>query len=286
MTSDPNELPRLAPRAAESHKGDFGRVLLIGGSRGMSGAIALAGIAALRAGAGLVTLGVPDVCLETVAAFEPCLMTVPLPCDSSGCMAAAAEDVINALAASATVMACGPGLGRGPQIARLARTLYTSVALPLVVDADGLNALAGQPDGLAHAAGPRIITPHPGEFRRLSGVDERNTRGQETCAMEVARAHQIVVVLKGHRTLITDGRRSVRNTTGNPGMATGGSGDVLTGILAALLGQGLGAWDAARLGVHLHGLAGDIAARHLTQLAMTAHDLPRFLPEAWKELGY
>ena len=166
------------------------------------------------------------------------------------------------------------------------RSLYASLALPLVVDADGLNALAEQPDGLAHAGGPRIITPHPGEFRRLGGVDERNTLGQETCAMDMARTHRIVVVLKGHRTLITDGRRSVRNTTGNPGMATAGSGDVLTGILTALLGQGLGVWEAARLGVHLHGLAGDIAARHLTQLAMTAQDLVRFLPQAWKELGY
>jgi ADP-dependent NAD(P)H-hydrate dehydratase len=286
MTSDVHELPQLAPRAAASHKGDYGRVLLIGGSRGMSGAIALAGMAALRAGAGLVTLGVPDVCLETVAACDPCLMTVPLPCDARGCLAAAAEDVIRSLAQRATVMACGPGLGRGPQVVRLVRALYTALPLPLVVDADGLNALAEQPNGLAHAGGPRIITPHPGEFRRLSGIEEGNTQGQEASAVEVARTHQIVVVLKGHRTMITDGRRSDRNTTGNPGMATAGSGDVLTGILAALLGQGLGVWDAARLGVHVHGLAGDIAARNLTQLAMTAQDVARHLPQAWKELGY
>jgi len=286
MTSDANELPRLAPRAAESHKGDYGRAVLVGGSRGMSGAIALAGMAALRAGAGLVTVAVPEVCLETVASFDPCLMTVPLPCDAAGRLAADAAPVLRGLAERATVMACGPGLGRSPHVTQLVRDLYTSVPLPLVVDADGLNALAEQPGGLARAGGPRIITPHPGEFRRLSGTAERDAAGQQACAQELARTHQITVVLKGHRTLITDGGRSVRNTTGNAGMATGGAGDVLTGILTALLGQGLPVWDAARLGVHLHGLAGDIAARHLTQLALTAQDLLRFLPQAWKELGY
>jgi NAD(P)H-hydrate epimerase len=274
------------PRAADSHKGDYGRAVLVGGSRGMSGAIALAGMAALRAGAGLVTLAVPDRCLDTVAAYEPCLMTVPVPCDASGGMAAAAEGTIGALVQRATVMACGPGLGRTAQIVTLVRSLYTSVALPMVVDADALNALAEQSAGLSGAGGVRIVTPHPGEFRRLSGVAEKDPQGQEARAIELARAHQIVVVLKGHRTLVTDGCRSVRNSTGNPGMATGGAGDVLTGILTALLAQGLGPWDAARLGVYLHGLAGDLAARHRTQIAMTARDVLEFLPHAWQELGY
>jgi NAD(P)H-hydrate epimerase len=252
----------------------------------MSGAIALAGMAALRAGAGLVTLGVPDVCLETVAGFEPCFMTVPLPCDAQGCLGEAAEATIQPWIARAGVVACGPGLGRGPGVSRLVRDLYRSVALPLVVDADGLNALAEQTGGLAQAGGPRIITPHPGEFRRLCGGDEQDPRGQQMRAVEMAREYRIVVVLKGHRTLITDGRRWTQNTTGNPGMATAGSGDVLTGILTALLGQGLDPWEAARLGVHLHGLSGDIAARRHTQVAMTARDLVRFLPDAWQELGY
>ncbi len=286
MTSDPDALPRLAPRAPESHKGDFGRALLIGGSRGMSGAIALAGMAALRAGAGLVTLGVPDVCLETVAAFDPCLMTAALPCDPTGSLTAAAADAVAALAARADVLACGPGLGRGTHVARLVSTLYASTPLPTVVDADALNALAADGGSLAHAGGPRVITPHPGEFQRLCGVSARDRAGQEARAIEVARTDQIIVVLKGHRTLVTDGRRSARNTTGNPGLATAGAGDVLTGIITALLGQGLGPWEAARLGVHLHGLAGDVAARELTQWAMTARDLVAHLPQAWKELGY
>jgi NAD(P)H-hydrate epimerase len=156
----------------------------------------------------------------------------------------------------------------------------------MVVDADGLNALAAQPDALALPGGPRVITPHPGEFQRLCGAGAHDPAAQESRAVEVARAARIIVVLKGHHTLVTDGRRSVRNTTGNPGMATAGSGDVLTGIITALLGQGLGPWDAARLGVHMHGLAGDIAARELTQWAMTARDIVTRLPQAWKELGY
>ncbi|MHB0955872.1 MAG: NAD(P)H-hydrate dehydratase [Pirellulaceae bacterium] len=291
MSSESADLPRLPRRAAESHKGDYGRALLIGGSRGMSGSIALAGIAALRAGAGLVTLGVPDVCLETVAAFEPCVMTVPLPCDAQGCLTAAAELSIQPWLARADVLACGPGMGRSPDVTRYVRSLYTSVSQPLVIDADGLNALAEQPDGLAEAGGPRIITPHPGEFRRLApgnnaDGDMPDAEGQSVRAVEMARAYKIVVVLKGHRTLITDGRRWVHNTTGNPGMATAGSGDVLTGILTALLGQGLDPWDAARLGVHVHGLAGDLAARCRTQLAMTARDVVQLLPDAWRELGY
>ena len=286
MTHEPADLPRLAPRAAESHKGDYGRALLIGGSRGMSGAIALSGMAALRAGAGLVTLGVPAVCLETVAGFDPCFMTVPLPCDEQGCLGELAEATIQPLIARADVVACGPGLGRAPHTSPLVRSLYTSVALPLVVDADGLNALAEPAAGLSQAGGPRIITPHPGEFQRLCGGDAHDPQGQPMRAVEMAREYRIVVVLKGHRTLITDGRRWVHNTTGNPGMATAGSGDVLTGILTALLGQGLDTWEAARLGVHLHGLAGDVAARRHTPVAMTARDLVQCLPEAWRELGY
>jgi ADP-dependent NAD(P)H-hydrate dehydratase len=286
MADDPLDLPRVPPRAAESHKGDYGRLLVVGGSRGMSGAVALTGMAALRAGAGLVTLAVPDACLDTVAAFDPCLMTVPLPCDSVGALAAAAADLIQSLAQRMDVLACGPGLGQGPQVARVVRALYSSIARPMVVDADGLNALAADAHGLAGTGGPRVITPHPGEFQRLCGVDLRDAAGQATRAQQVAREAGLVVVLKGHHTLVTDGRRSARNTTGNPGMATAGSGDVLTGIIAALVAQGLAAWEAARLGVHLHGLAGDIAARELTQAAMTARDLVQHLPQAWKELGY
>jgi NAD(P)H-hydrate epimerase len=286
MVAQPHDLPRLAPRVATGHKGDYGRVLLLGGSRGMSGAIALAGMAALRSGAGLVTLGVPDPCLETVAAWEPCCMTVPLPSDAAGRFAASAAPRLLELAERATAVGCGPGWGQHPGLVSLARTLYTSLRQPLVVDADALNALAQSPDALGGAGGPRIITPHPGEFRRLTGVAEHAAAPQQARAIDLAGQQGIVVVLKGHRTLVTDGQRTARNETGNPGMATGGAGDVLTGVITALLGQGVHAWEAARLGVYAHGLAGDLAAQQQTQLGMTARDLVQYLPAAWQALGY
>lgn len=280
-----DELPQLPRRARDSHKGDFGRAVLAGGSRGMTGAIALAGVAALRGGAGLVTLAVPDCCLEVVAGFEPCYMTVPVPCDQAGRFSAAAFDALPPLLARATAAAIGPGLGRSDSLTRGVRACYASLASPLVVDADALNALAAHPDGLAGPGGPRIITPHPGEWDRLCPTAGRTTQEREERAIEVAARLQIVVVLKGHRTLITDGTRSAHNQTGNPGMATGGVGDVLTGLITALLCQGLGPWEAARLAVHVHGLAGDLAARQLTEVAMVASDLLRVLPAAFAQLS-
>jgi len=277
-------LPKLPPRRKDAHKGDFGSALIIGGSRGMAGAAGLAGMAALRGGAGLVRLAVPDVCLETVAAFDPSYMTVPLPCDSAGRIAAAAADKIVELAEAATVIACGPGLGRSDELDQLVGRIYRELRHPMVLDADALNALATQPDVLAQAAGPRILTPHPGEFARLI-AEELPAKRRESAAVELAERCGIFVVLKGHETLVTEGRRRATNTTGNPGMATGGSGDVLTGLITALACQGLEPYDAARLGVHLHGLAGDIAAAELGEVSTIARDLVTFLPDAFEEFG-
>jgi NAD(P)H-hydrate epimerase len=274
------ELPRLAPRASESHKGSYGTALIVGGSRGMSGAVALAGMAALRGGAGLVRLAVPSVVLDTVATFEPSYMTIPLPSDRAGRISADARDRILAAAESATLIALGPGLGRSPGLGLLTSWLYEHLDKPMVVDADGLNALAGRPDSLTRPGGPRILTPHPGEFDRLAGrrlsPDERRT-----LAIELATRWKAVVVLKGHGTCVTDGQHCSINPTGNPGMATGGSGDVLTGLVTALACQGLSPLDAARLGVYLHGLAGDLAAAELGQVSLIASDLVRFLPQAF-----
>ena len=277
-------LPKLPPRRKDAHKGDFGSALIIGGSRGMSGAAGLAGMAALRGGAGLVRLAVPDICLETVAAFDPSYMTVPLPCDSAGRIAATAADKIVELAEAATVTACGPGLGRSDELDQLVGRIYRELRHPMVFDADALNALATQPDTLAQAAGPRILTPHPGEFARLI-AEELPAKRRESAAVELAERCGIVVVLKSHETLVTDGHRRATNTTGNPGMASGGSGDVLTGLIAALACQGLEPYDAARLGVHLHGLAGDIAAAELGEVSTIARDLVTFLPDAFEEFG-
>jgi len=273
-------LPWLPLRAPDSHKGSFGLALIIGGSRGMTGAVAMAGLAALRGGAGLVRLAVPEPCLETIAAHEPSYMTVGLPADRAGRISLDARQKIADSLGPATVLACGPGLGRSLGLEVLVTWLYGELAKPMVIDADGLNALAARPEVLGRPAGPRILTPHPGEFARLAGrqvaADQRHAM-----AVELAARWGAVVVLKGHRTLITDGRRQAINTTGNPGMATGGSGDVLTGLIAALACQGLTALDAARLGVYLHGLAGDLAAERLGQEALIASDLIRFLPEAF-----
>lgn len=280
-------LPRLPPRARDAHKGHFGRALLVGGSRGMSGAIALAGLAALRSGAGLVTLAVPDVCLESVACFEPSFMTTPLVCDSQGRLTARAVDRILELATTATCVACGPGLGRSEDLSELVTRLYRTLERPLVLDADGLTMLAARPRALAGSGGPRILTPHPGEFRRLAASESQaeengSPADYERQAVDLAKQRNLVLVLKGPQTLVTDGTRSARNATGNPGMATGGSGDVLTGVIAALICQGLPPLDAARLGVHLHGLAGDLAAKELGEVSLIASDLIGFLAPAFR----
>lgn len=281
-TSSAASLPGLPPRAPDSHKGDFGTALIVGGSRGMSGAVALAGMAALRGGAGRVRLAVPDVCLETVAGFEPSYMTTPLPADAEGRTALAARDVLQELAKSSTAVACGPGLGRSPSLVELVSWLYETLTQPLVLDADALNALSAG-SGMPLPAGPRILTPHPGEFRRFLGEGTWTRDQLEERAHEKAREWQAVVVLKGHRSLITNGQECFHNETGNPGMATGGTGDVLTGVVAALLCQELSALEAARLGVHLHGLAGDLAAASMGQVSLIATDLVRFLPAALQQ---
>jgi len=278
-----SDLPLLPERPPESHKGDFGLALVVGGSRGMAGAVAMAGMAALRGGAGLVRLAVPEPVLETVAAFEPSYMTTALPADPQGRIRLAAYERIVAAAAGATVVALGPGLGRSLGLTALVCRLHAELPRTMVIDADGLNALAARRDHLPAPPGARILTPHPGEFARLLGVSRIAPDERESAAVELARRWNAVVALKGHRTLVTDGSRRAVNTTGNPGMATGGSGDVLTGLIAALACQGLEPYDAARLGVWLHGLAGDLAARELGQESLIASDLIRFLPNAFQE---
>ncbi len=250
----------------------------------MAGAAALAGLAALRGGAGRVRLAVPNPVLETVASFEPSYMTAPLPADAAGRIALAAFDRIAELAESATVVACGPGLGRSPELDQLVPRLYRRIERPMVFDADALNALAVAPGVPSEHAGARILTPHPGEFARLVGA-KHDPAAREGAAVAWAARCGVVLVLKGHNTLVTDGSRRAVNTTGNPGMATGGTGDVLTGLIAALVGQNLEPFDAARLGVHLHGLAGDLAVEDLGEVSLIASDLIDYLPEAFLEFG-
>ena len=280
-------LPKLEPRDRLGHKGSYGRVLLIGGSRGMAGSISLSGMAALRSGAGLVTIATPRCVQSVVASFAPSYMTVGLA-DNDDTFDTPATEPILELAGKADVIALGPGLGRSPAVTQLVKRLYGQVATPMVVDADGLNALAEMPAVLSKPPAPRVLTPHPGEFARLTGESvgvRPSTRSQ--AALQLATrdpSGQTVVVLKGAGTVVANHKQYAVNTTGNPGMATGGTGDVLTGIVAALVAQGLEAWQAARLAVHVHGLAGDLAAEQVGQVSLIAPDLIDFLPVAFDQL--
>ena len=278
-------MPLLSQREPGAHKGNFGLALIVGGSRGMSGAVALAGMAALRGGAGLVRLAVPDVCLDTVAGYEPSYMTVPLACDRRGRISLDALPQIFKHAEQATVLAFGPGVGRSLGLGALVVRLYRELPLPMILDADGLNALAVRMNEAESPAGPRILTPHPGEFERLAGHKPRSEDERVEAAGQLASRLGAVVVLKGHRTVVSDGQKTVVNTTGNPGMATGGSGDVLTGLIASLVGQNLSPFESAQLGVYLHGLAGDIAAKSMGQESLIASDLVANLPVALGRYG-
>ncbi len=282
-------LPTLPPRRLDYHKADYGRVLLIGGSRGMAGSISLSGIACLRSGAGLVTVAVPEGIQSVVAGFEPSLMTYGLGENDLGHIRiernSPREAAFGLLTEKATAIAIGPGLGQSSDIDHLMADLYRRAPQPMVIDADGLNALARNPKLLEQPGGSRILTPHPGEFGRLASAAGIPGLAQVGQAAQFAARYRCVVVLKGHRSLITDGDHNELNETGNPGMATGGTGDVLTGVIAALLAQGLAPHAAAHLGCHVHGLAGDMAAEELGQVSLIASDLLKFLPRAFLTLN-
>jgi NAD(P)H-hydrate epimerase len=234
----------------------------------------------------LVRIAAPNNAIDTIAAFEPSYMVTPLPTDmvSGDFIANEAQSGLEKLLDWATCIAIGPGLGQSAVKAGLVRWLYKTAKQPLVLDADALNALAELQQDLGSHPGPRILTPHPGEFSRLSGVKADSRDAQIAAARELTQQHQIVVLLKGQHTFITDGSDEAINQTGNPGMATGGCGDVLTGMITALLGQGLSPFDAAVLGTHVHGLAGDLAADELGQVSLVASDLVKYLPQAFRAL--
>ncbi len=276
----------LPPRERDAHKGKFGHVLIVGGSPGRAGAAVLSARGALRSGAGLVTVACPASIRTEIAVQQAELMTEPLLESSEGWLSAGSAARVQDLLGQRDTLAIGPGLGTNPETAKAVRLLTVSARRSAVIDADGLNALAADPESvlaLRDAAAPRILTPHPGEAARLLGLTTQEVQADRLAAARtLAERSGAVVVLKGNRTLIakTDGSVAV-NTTGNPGMATAGSGDVLTGMIAALLARGLDAFDAARLGVFLHGDAGDRAAERLGQDAMTASDLLADLPGAF-----
>ncbi len=272
-------LPPIPPRPPESHKGTFGRVLIASGSRGMAGAAVLASRAALRAGAGLVTAVVPESLSAVLAVGVPEATQWLLP-EVDGDESKLLAETLDAPGSRRfDAVAVGPGLGTGPTTDALVAWVLKQ-AIPQVVDADALNAIAGSGGVDAKPAEPRVWTPHPGEFLRLTGESPQgDTQRLEASERFVGRFGG-VIVLKGHRTVIMDRGRYRINETGHPGMATGGSGDVLTGVIAALLGQGFAPFDAAGLGAHLHGMAGDIARETVGEVALIANDLTEALPRA------
>jgi hydroxyethylthiazole kinase-like uncharacterized protein yjeF len=279
-------LPELPPRRADSHKGDYGRILVLAGSRGMVGAAAMAGTAALRAGAGLVTIGTPRSVYPILAVQVTCCTTRPLPETPVATLSDRGFSAILQFAESFDVIALGPGLGRHPSTTQLVRQLVMQLPKPMVVDADGLNALAEDVAVLRRAPAPRILTPHPGEMARLAGLSaDKVQQSRKEVARRFARENRVVLVLKGHQSIVTDGRRVFVNPTGNPGMATGGTGDVLAGTIAALIGQQLGPYEAAVLGTYVHGIAGDLAAKQFGEVGLIATDVLDFLPQAFQKLA-
>jgi len=306
------KIPRLPARAADAHKGNFGRILVIGGSVGMAGAPALVGRAALRSGAGLVTIAVPEPVQPTVAGLCPCATTIALPSTRTGQI-----DPIKSVALFKKLgltdrtsgnpvpdaLVVGPGVGGGSsaygrQLWQLINGFRKGAGVSTVVDADALNLTRRFTRSTANAWDRQrhfrtVITPHPGELARMHGVTTGRVQAdREGFAVRTARLmtgtsrdpdRTPVVVLKGARTVVTDGTRIYVNRTGNPGMATGGSGDVLAGVLGALLGQGMTCFDAAVLAVHVHGLAGDLAAERLGQVSLVATDIIAALPAAFRE---
>ena len=273
----------LPERKADGHKGDFGKLLIVGGAEGYTGAPYLTASAAARSGCGLVYLGVPEGIWAVEAAKCVSAMPFPLP-EKQGVLSYKALQKIEEKLSGCDVLALGPGLGRGEQAARLVCDLLLRTEKPVVLDADGINALAGHIDILDRRRDRvTILTPHDGEFARIGG--DLSGAGRAQAARDFAAAHGCVLVLKGHRTVtVVPAGNVLVNTTGNSGLAKGGSGDVLTGIIASLLAQGATAAQAAAAGVWLHGRAGDLAAERLTAYAMTPEDVIRAMPEAFFEI--
>ncbi len=289
------KIPKLPSRARDGHKGDYGRVLVVGGSRRMIGAPALAGNGALRGGAGLVTIASPASVQLAVAMLCECATSVPLPSEKTGRQELSPQAVgkFSQLAEACDILAIGPGLAVGQGQEMLIRAAIEQDQKPLILDADGLNNLANIEDWPKRRRCPIVLTPHPGEFARLTGKSASDIQNDRQAAVDEAMSEwlaagetgaPLIMVLKGASTIVTDGQMGYINETGNPGMATGGSGDVLTGLIAGIAMQGLGLFDSTALSVHVHGLAGDLAAAAGTEESMIASDLLNYIPQAMQEI--
>ena len=268
----------LPDRDPEAHKGSFGKILLLCGSRGYTGAAYLSAMGALRSGAGLVYLGVPEsiYAIEAVKLNEP--VVFPLPDEGGKMSKKAIPEILERLGKmDAVLMGCGMGMSAGTLA--VLETVLKNAKCPVVLDADGINLVSAHKDLLRGRTAPTVLTPHDGEYLRLAGSLGKD---RMTAAGDLARELGCVVVLKGHRTWITDGASFCRNTTGNPGMAGGGSGDMLAGMIVSLLGQGMGPLEAAECAVWLHGAAGDLCQKELGQYGMLPSDMLEALPRLMK----
>lgn len=290
LTTAREVAPLIGPRPPAANKGNFGHVLVVGGSLGKAGAAAMAGMSALKAGAGLATVATAKSVLPTAAGFHPEVMTEPLEETDAGTisMRALAYGRMDALAEGKSVLALGPGISRHPETSEFVRTVVAKAKTPVVLDADGLNAYAGRATELPGLGRLLVITPHPGEMARLIQSTPAAVQSDRiNIARSFAREHGVIVVLKGHRTLVADRDGTIWvNATGNPGMATGGTGDILTGMIAGLMAQNpRQAFAAVTAAVHLHGLAGDVARETMGELSLVATDLIRALPEAMRRVA-
>jgi ADP-dependent NAD(P)H-hydrate dehydratase / NAD(P)H-hydrate epimerase len=282
----PTRLPtQLLRRKADSHKGDYGRILILAGSSRYSGAALLCAESAMRAGAGLVTLGIPaSLNLALIRNKSKEVMTLPLPETKDGSLSLAAFKKVGPILKNTDVVVIGPGLGDNRSTYALVRKIIRDSSQPLVIDADALNALNNYLKILKVHRGVIILTPHQKEMSRLFGVSlDFIKKNRKLVAKKYAKYYNTVIILKGHHSIVTDGtRKFCINKTGNPGMATAGSGDVLSGIVGAFLAQGLDAFRAAKYAAHIHGLAGDIAAKDKTQIGLIASDIINRIPDALK----
>jgi len=280
-----SHIKKLPKRRKESHKGDFGHVLVVAGSQGMTGAAYLTSQAALLSGSGLVTLSIPESLNAIMEGKLTEVMTLPLPETGDMSLGIRAAGPIVKFSEKADAVAIGPGLSRNKETARLILTLLTEIKKPVIIDADGINALEGKQDVLKRRKGITVLTPHPGEMARLigKGVDEVQKK-REKVAKSVSVQYNCVTILKGYHTVVAGENGEVYvNETGNSGMSTAGMGDVLTGMIASFVGQGVNPFSASVVSVYFHGKAGDIVAREKGQFSLIASDVLGTLPKVFKD---
>lgn len=284
---DVNELKKILPeRSSYDHKGRFGHLLVIAGSRYYTGAGKMSACAGMRSGVGLVTLAVPATIIDVIASSLMEIIFYPLPSTKEGTFSEEGAEKAIELSKDKNAVLIGPGLSQHPSTINFVKKVLPNIDVPLVIDADGLNAISDNPGILRMCKGTPILTPHPGEMSRLIKKSTRDIQqDREQCAIDFAKQMGVVVVLKGHHTVIAspDGKYSI-NMTGGHGLSKGGTGDVLAGLIAGLVAQGMLPYHASQLGVWLHGRSGDLAERALHPRSMTAGDLFDFLHQAWREL--